>query len=133
MVINCRCFSLFKKGAAYKCFCTKLRLNLIRKDAMKHGEIPKYDNKCRHLSETEIQEKIAAKTPYVIRFKVRVYFMFKIHFFCTCVRYESNECYLVFMYIRPKKRNSVFRVTLMKKLGRYGFFFILSHFFLHES
>eukprot|EP00105_Crassostrea_gigas_P021150 XP_011440191.1 PREDICTED: probable glutamate--tRNA ligase, mitochondrial [Crassostrea gigas] len=61
---------LLKKGAAYKCFCTKLRLNLIRKDAMKHGEIPKYDNKCRHLSETEIQEKIAAKTPYVIRFKL---------------------------------------------------------------
>nr|XP_022287037.1 probable glutamate--tRNA ligase, mitochondrial [Crassostrea virginica] len=62
---------LLKKGAAYKCYCTKLRLDLIRKNAVKHGEIPRYDNKCRHLTEKEILAKTAERVPHVIRFKLQ--------------------------------------------------------------
>ena len=74
--MNCYWFLLFKKGAAYKCYCTKLRLDLIRKNAVKHGEIPRYDNKCRHLTEKEILGKTAERVPYVIRFKVRKHSIF---------------------------------------------------------
>ncbi|XP_062604514.1 probable glutamate--tRNA ligase, mitochondrial [Saccostrea cucullata] len=61
---------LIKNGAAYRCYCTKFRLNLIRKDAIRRGEIPKYDNKCRHLTDREIQEKTDENVPYVVRFKL---------------------------------------------------------------
>ena len=74
--MNCYWFLLLKKGAAYKCYCTKLRLDLIRKNAVKHGEIPRYDNKCRHLTEKEILAKTAERVPYVIRFKVRKHSIF---------------------------------------------------------
>lgn len=85
---------------------------------MKHGEIPKYDNKCRHLSETEIQEKTAAKTPYVIRFKVRIYsnFMFKIrmhcfmsiNFFSVSGKNQLNAPYLLLPCINVHMYNKVF-------------------------
>ncbi|KAL0895318.1 hypothetical protein ABMA27_011462 [Loxostege sticticalis] len=61
---------LLENGSAYKCFCTERRLNLLRRDAVRSQRIPKYDNRCRSLSEEDISEKIGAGTPYCIRFKL---------------------------------------------------------------
>ncbi|XP_069103547.1 nondiscriminating glutamyl-tRNA synthetase EARS2, mitochondrial-like [Argopecten irradians] len=62
--------TLLKKGAAYPCFCTENRLNLLRKEAYRRKEIPKYDNKCRELSTEEIEEKKSKGIPWVVRLKV---------------------------------------------------------------
>ncbi|XP_063837928.1 nondiscriminating glutamyl-tRNA synthetase EARS2, mitochondrial [Ostrinia nubilalis] len=61
---------LLENGSAYKCFCTERRLNLLRRDAVRSQRIPKYDNRCRSLSEEDISEKIGAGSPYCIRFKL---------------------------------------------------------------
>ena len=54
---------LVEKGAAYRCFCTEERL------ASLHQADPnaKYDRHCLHLSQEEIQAKLDAGEPYVIR------------------------------------------------------------------
>ncbi|OAF68955.1 hypothetical protein A3Q56_03229 [Intoshia linei] len=54
----------------YPCFCTRHRLILIRKNAMKSGTIPQYDNRCRKLSEDEIQKFLNDKLPYTLRMRV---------------------------------------------------------------
>lgn len=61
---------LLKNGTAYKCFCTPARLDLLRKEALKAREMPKYDNKCRHLTTSEINNKLKNGETYCIRFKV---------------------------------------------------------------
>lgn len=38
---------LLDAGHAYHCFCTERRLELLKKEALKAGEVPKYDNRCR--------------------------------------------------------------------------------------
>ena len=58
---------LIEKGAAYYCFCTKEELDARREEAEKRGEVFKYDKHCLHLSKDEIEAKLAAGTPYVIR------------------------------------------------------------------
>ncbi|XP_022658614.1 probable glutamate--tRNA ligase, mitochondrial isoform X1 [Varroa destructor] len=62
---------LIDNGAAYRCFCSAHRLDLIRKDAQRRRAIPKYDNKCRHLTAKEGAELIAKGTPHVVRFKLK--------------------------------------------------------------
>ena len=62
---------LLDNGSAYKCFCTERRLNILRRDAIRHQKIPKYDNKCRSLSDIDIKDKMRNGTPYCIRFKVK--------------------------------------------------------------
>ncbi|XP_060083166.1 probable glutamate--tRNA ligase, mitochondrial [Ylistrum balloti] len=62
--------TLLQKGAAYLCFCTEKRLSLLRKEAYRRKEIPKYDNKCRNLTPDEIEEKKAQGIPWVVRLKV---------------------------------------------------------------
>ena len=64
---------LIDKGAAYYCFCSKERLDSLKKavgtsdedDEVK--EINKYDKHCLHLSKDEIEEKLSQGIPYVIR------------------------------------------------------------------
>ncbi|WP_315120040.1 glutamate--tRNA ligase [uncultured Clostridium sp.] len=58
---------LIDKGEAYHCFCTKERLDMIRENSEALGKPHKYDKHCSHLSKEEIEEKIAAGIPYVIR------------------------------------------------------------------
>ncbi len=57
---------LIEKGAAYRCFCSKERLDAL------HAENPtaKYDGHCRNLSQQEIDEKLAAGVPYVVRQRI---------------------------------------------------------------
>lgn len=59
---------LVEKGEAYYCFCTKERLEKLRSDAEARGEgAAKYDKHCLSLSKEEVEEKLAAGVPYVIR------------------------------------------------------------------
>ena len=60
---------LVKEGKAYRCFCTKERLDQLRANAPE-GEVVGYDRHCRNLSQEEIDAKLAAGTPYVIRQKM---------------------------------------------------------------
>ena len=58
---------LLEKGGAYRCFCTTEELAERRASAEARGETFKYDKHCLHLSPEEIQAKIDAGTPHVIR------------------------------------------------------------------
>ncbi|MFI3312504.1 MAG: glutamate--tRNA ligase [Eubacteriales bacterium] len=57
---------LIEKGGAYRCFCTKEDLEAQHTE----GVISKYDGRCSCLSQAEIDEKLAAGIPYVIRQKI---------------------------------------------------------------
>ncbi|MBR1535218.1 MAG: glutamate--tRNA ligase, partial [Ruminococcus sp.] len=59
---------LIKEGKAYRCFCTKERLEKIQSETVGGG----YDRHCRDLSEAEIQKKLDAGIPYVIRQKMPI-------------------------------------------------------------
>ncbi len=54
---------LVEKGGAYYCFCDKEKLDSL---ANENG-IKKYDKHCLHLTKEEIQAKLDANVPYVIR------------------------------------------------------------------
>ena len=58
---------LVEMGKAYYCFCTKERLDEARAEAEKNGKTFKYDKHCLNLSKEEIEARIAAGEPYVIR------------------------------------------------------------------
>ena len=57
---------LIEKGCAYRCFCSEERLQQL------HADDPnaKYDRHCLHLTQEEIDAKLAAGEPYVIRQKI---------------------------------------------------------------
>ena len=57
---------LIRDGKAYRCFCTKERLEKIQNETVGGG----YDRHCRDLPEEEIQRLLDAGTPYVIRQKM---------------------------------------------------------------
>lgn len=61
---------LVKKGHAYYCFCSAERLEQVRNDQQARHEIPRYDRHCLHLSKEEIEAKLKANEPYVIRMKM---------------------------------------------------------------
>ncbi len=58
---------LVREGKAYYCFCTKEELAERRAAAEAEGKTWKYDKHCLHLSPEEIQAKLGAGVPYVIR------------------------------------------------------------------
>jgi glutamyl-tRNA synthetase len=58
---------LIEKGEAYYCFCTKDRLENLRKDAESKKVTYKYDKHCLNLSKDEIEEKLKSGVPYIIR------------------------------------------------------------------
>lgn len=61
---------LVKSGHAYYCFCDKERLEEVRKIQEASRIAPMYDRHCRNLTPEEIQEKLDAGIPYVIRQKM---------------------------------------------------------------
>ena len=60
---------LVEKGEAYYCFCSKERLDKLRADSVNENgkETAKYDKHCLSLSKEEVEAKLAAGEPYVIR------------------------------------------------------------------
>ena len=61
---------LIEKGFAYKCFCTKERLDNVREELQKRGEVPKYDRHCLGLTEDEINKNVSEGQPFVVRLKI---------------------------------------------------------------
>ncbi|MCK6550619.1 glutamate--tRNA ligase [Myxococcota bacterium] len=63
-------FELIDRGGAYRCFCTKERLDELREEQKKLKVAQGYDRHCRDLSQQEIDRQLAAGTPFVIRMKM---------------------------------------------------------------
>ncbi len=61
---------LIEKGHAYYCFCTKERLDKMRKLQASQKKMPKYDRFCLRLPESEVEKKIKNNVPHVIRMKI---------------------------------------------------------------
>lgn len=61
---------LLEKGAAYRCFCTKERLDEMRTAQTARKVAPMYDRACTKLTKEQIAEKTAHKIPSVIRQKI---------------------------------------------------------------
>ena len=62
--------TLLEIGAAYRCFCTPAELEERRREAEARKEAFKYDRRCDRLPSEEIERRVAAGMPYVIRFRV---------------------------------------------------------------
>lgn len=58
---------LIEKGEAYYCFCDKERLASLKTQIVEGKEITVYDKHCLSLSEEEVENKLKAGVPYVIR------------------------------------------------------------------
>jgi glutamyl-tRNA synthetase len=61
---------LVQKGKAYYCFCSKERLEKLRQEQQDQRQAPHYDKHCRHLESSEVERRLAAGEPHVIRLKV---------------------------------------------------------------
>jgi nondiscriminating glutamyl-tRNA synthetase len=61
---------LLDNGQAYYCFCTKERLDEVREKQKEAGETPKYDGHCRDFTKEEVEAKISAGVPHVIRLRL---------------------------------------------------------------
>ena len=62
--------TLLSQGDAYPCFCTEEELTAMREDQIKKKRPTRYDGRCRRLSAGEVQAKLAAGTPHVVRMKI---------------------------------------------------------------
>lgn len=58
---------LVELGGAYYCFCSRERLDSLRKQAEENKTTFKYDGHCKSLSREEVEERLAAGEPYTIR------------------------------------------------------------------
>lgn len=61
---------LVEKGQAYYCFCTKERLESLKESNAEGEAFAKYDRHCLGLSKKEVQAKLDAGEPFVIRQKM---------------------------------------------------------------
>lgn len=61
---------LLVKGNAYRCFCSKERLEAVRLACMEQKQPFLYDRHCLHLSQAEVDAKLAAGEPFVIRQRI---------------------------------------------------------------
>ncbi len=61
---------LVREGKAYYCFCDEHRLEEVRTIQKASGQTPHYDGHCRNLTPEQVQEKLDAGVPYVIRQKI---------------------------------------------------------------
>lgn len=61
---------LIEDGFAYKCYCSRERLEIMRQEQMKQRQPPKYDGHCRYLTEQEKSRLEASGIAPVARFKM---------------------------------------------------------------
>ncbi|MCC7002383.1 MAG: glutamate--tRNA ligase [Gemmatimonadaceae bacterium] len=61
---------LLTTGKAYRCFCTADELQVRRAAAEAAGGAFVYDRRCDHLAKDEIDRRVAAGMPFVVRFRV---------------------------------------------------------------
>lgn len=62
--------ALLEQGAAFHCFCAPQRLDHVRREQMARKETPRYDGACLGLSRTEVQARLDAGEPNVVRLRV---------------------------------------------------------------
>jgi glutamyl-tRNA synthetase len=58
-----KAWDLFNQGLAYRCYCTADELEARRQAALAKGEVPKYDGRCRKVTEHD------PSRPFALRFK----------------------------------------------------------------
>ncbi len=63
-------YEMLEGNTAYRCFCTPEELDQRRKEAESRKEAFKYDRRCDRLTREEIDGRVAAGEPYVIRFRI---------------------------------------------------------------
>lgn len=61
---------LVNQGDAFYCFATAEELDQMRAEQQARGESPRYDGRGLKLSADEVQQKLAAGVPHVIRMKI---------------------------------------------------------------
>ena len=61
---------LVESGHAFYCFCTPERLEVVRAEQSRQHMPPRYDGHCRELSTEEVQQRLDAGEPAVVRFKM---------------------------------------------------------------
>ncbi|MFA6130720.1 MAG: glutamate--tRNA ligase [Patescibacteria group bacterium] len=61
---------LIHDGHAYRCFCSKERLEQMRAEQTTTKQTPKYDRHCLHLTPEEVEQKMTAGEPSVVRMKI---------------------------------------------------------------
>ncbi|MDQ3995403.1 MAG: glutamate--tRNA ligase [Gemmatimonadota bacterium] len=59
---------LLDSGNAYRCFCTAAQLDEMRREAESRGEAFRYDRRCYRLDRAEVERRVAAGEPHVVRF-----------------------------------------------------------------
>lgn len=63
---------LIEKGKAYYCFCSSERLDMVRKSQQAANLPPMYDRHCRNLSKEEVDQRVAAGEPHVVRLRIPI-------------------------------------------------------------
>lgn len=63
-------FELVERGDAYRCFCTRERLDALRAEQAARKEPPRYDQRCLRLSQEEIDRNLADGLPFTVRLRV---------------------------------------------------------------
>ncbi len=61
---------LLAQGDAYPCFCTKERLEDMRRKQEAAKQAPMYDRHCLQLTKEDVEAKLAAGEPHVVRMKI---------------------------------------------------------------
>ncbi|MDG0968501.1 MAG: glutamate--tRNA ligase [Porticoccaceae bacterium] len=61
---------LIADGYAFRCFCTPERLEQLRAEQLANKQPLGYDGRCANLSPAEIDRRLAAGEPYVVRLRV---------------------------------------------------------------
>ncbi|MGE4157771.1 MAG: glutamate--tRNA ligase [Planctomycetota bacterium] len=65
-----RCEELVSSGKAYRCFCTKERLDELKELQRKMKSGSGYDGHCRYMDPAEVSRRLAAGEPHVVRLRV---------------------------------------------------------------
>jgi glutamyl-tRNA synthetase len=63
-------YRMLESGTAYRCFCTAQELDERRREAESRKESFKYDRRCDRLTAEEIDKRVNAGEPFVIRFRI---------------------------------------------------------------
>ncbi len=62
--------ALIASGKAFYCFCSRERLDAVRREQQRAGETPRYDGHCLSLDPEEARARVAAGEEHVIRLAV---------------------------------------------------------------
>lgn len=64
------CQKLIDSGHAYRCFCSKERLDEMREKQIERKQATMYDRKCCNLPDSEIKSQLDVQIPFVVRLKM---------------------------------------------------------------